>query len=837
MPSSLLTSPPGDDFYSFPEDFGVVGNGNADNLYVSLDALLESPESLAAALAVVQLPVDGLLLLVPPPGRGPGRDGMLEIASRNLVRAVSTVLDIGLVLPRHVLLGRTGSLLSDVCDGRYPRSVIELPASLLYRGVSPKFTLGVLHLTREPARSAFITLTSTGAADLGDQLTRLWSGWRKTASGFSLDSDEFDISTGLLPTQLDTSRRQRIAEASEIGGLYRIGELCEVFGGMRANVGPRDSQPPDGVPVLHAKRIRSIGILKDEDPDLASPSDGPTLAKGDIALRVIGDPRLPIVAAEVLDSDLPLVAGRHVIVLRPSHSRTDSDRMVLRYFVESQRFASQLRSRHIGSVHLSVDEVSNAMAPMPDISYSRALEDVKWAADAFDAWRQESISELKLSFDADNLEASRKELIRRSSQLRQRAKAADMLGELDHRVATRYPLPIAYRWRRALAARRSADELVAVLQAQEVLLAYLATMALTLARDSGIKVGCLIGMSSRLSEGKSGLGLNQWKEILNESAKSSAFGTIPDNQPLAEIRGYFQDTNVQEAARRLEDTRNFLAHLGEYGPEKEDRICRDSWRDLEMLLTAAEFVTDYPLVRITETLWNEFSGSHVIRFRRLVGDSPVVPISSMSVIPRIETNSLYLLDANEGLHLLRPLMIGTDCKECGHWSTFLVNRYRRIDGVVEYKSLEHGHTLDGAGSSSDDLIRVGLLEGAVTDGPPSVSQPDHKLLQLIAEGIQASGHETRDGFVVRKGSQARADPQPSGPVQALQLRGELLQRGILKKDGTTWRLTEDHTFDSASTAAIVMLGPMALNRGGWQDSAEEDAERALPLEPGSAEAG
>ena len=103
---------------------------------------------------------------------------------------------------------------------------------------------------------------------------------------------------------------------------------------------------------------------------------------------------------------------------------------------------------------------------------------------------------------------------------------------------------------------------------------------------------------------------------------------------------------------------------------------------------------------------NDFADP-VVSYRELIGDHPVVPTRTITYDqPGIEVESLYIIDGQRMLYLLRPFVIGTACPKCRNWSTF------HIDGIanrkVSFKSLEHGHpmedpTLDYA------LKHVGLL--------------------------------------------------------------------------------------------------------------------------------
>ncbi len=58
----------------------------------------------------------------------------------------------------------------------------------------------------------------------------------------------------------------------------------------------------------------------------------------------------------------------------------------------------------------------------------------------------------------------------------------------------------------------------------------------------------------------------------------------------------------------------------------------------------------------------------------------------------LEAESLYLVDRQKKLFLLRPLLIRKECPECGTWSTFYLGTYDANTNTPVMKSMEHGHT-------------------------------------------------------------------------------------------------------------------------------------------------
>jgi len=247
-----------------------------------------------------------------------------------------------------------------------------------------------------------------------------------------------------------------------------------------------------------------------------------------------------------------------------------------------------------------------------------------------------------------------------------------------------------------------------MLKAQEVLLAYLAIVAVLAAQVGGIELGQIKDIRLRLSNKRGGLTLGDWRSLLDEVANAKAIRRLPETHPFIEVRGFFADPTVLAASADLAAVRNDASHLREFGPGEQARAMEKAWNDLERLFLAAEFITDYPLIRILETRWDSLEQSNSIAYLRLAGDSPIVPRSHMtSTDHTIETDSLYLIDRTGGLHLLRPLLVGVTCPSCGHWSTFHPDRISE-DGMVQYKSLERGHPTEMPDQKAG-LVHAGFI--------------------------------------------------------------------------------------------------------------------------------
>jgi len=106
---------------------------------------------------------------------------------------------------------------------------------------------------------------------------------------------------------------------------------------------------------------------------------------------------------------------------------------------------------------------------------------------------------------------------------------------------------------------------------------------------------------------------------------------------------------------------------------------------------------------------------------------------------------------------------------------------------------------------------------AFEQAPKAPAAKAGPVLTCKGKGVQATGYEASQGFVVRAGSQAVADTVPSMALHVrgmFDLRQELIGNGVLGLQGGLYQFTQDYSFSSPSTAAV--LGRSANGRIEWK---------------------
>jgi hypothetical protein len=137
--------------------------------------------------------------------------------------------------------------------------------------------------------------------------------------------------------------------------------------------------------------------------------------------------------------------------------------------------------------------------------------------------------------------------------------------------------------------------------------------------------------------------------------------------------------------------------------------------------------------------------------------------------------------------------------------------------IPQLSTLSEADKADAEAFLQDMLLYLPLLGLNVFE---KAKAPGKKSRDLILKGkrIEARGQDTAEGFVVRAGSLAVKDEAPSIHDYLKELRRALLAQGVFVDEGTYYRLTQDYTFNSPSTAAGVLLGRSANGRTEWRDA-------------------
>jgi hypothetical protein len=131
---------------------------------------------------------------------------------------------------------------------------------------------------------------------------------------------------------------------------------------------------------------------------------------------------------------------------------------------------------------------------------------------------------------------------------------------------------------------------------------------------------------------------------------------------------------------------------------------------------------------------------------------------------------------------------------------------------------------DRTSQAKNFLLNVMLLLPVMAihsfESIPEASENEHRagaLLYLSGKGVQATGRQLGDGFVVYSGSFAVSDIVTSMGTGAISRRSSLVKSGKLIPSGTKLEFVENVIFTSPSLAADVILGNSSNGRSLWRD--------------------
>lgn len=670
----------------------------------------------------------GPVLGIPPWGRttgpGPTRGPFRELQEQLLVGVHPTEPSstLGLIVPASSLTSPSGRLFRESFRSIWhPTLVLYAIGSL--SGVHASFELAFV-LARpagggEPTK--FMRLPRPGAydpQDVREDFVRLLkrSGGRG-AHGFVARTLPAPPSS-LAFDHLDPEIAQQREALSDYGNSTRLGDLFDVLACVPASARHPDLEVAAGKAGA-LRLIRGRDVLR--DGTITPPSDddlhvvattGTPLRVGDLLVRKMhsASDRHNLVVATVGADDLPATSDHTLIALRAQRPLTDAHRRLLLLFLTSPATGRLVRSTtHSSGMMVSAAGLLDVVAPEPDAALSAAMDDLASAAVQFNEWSARAQQLLLSVFESGSASAARARLIEEGRETRLKVEAGALIDDFDSRVRTRFPYPLAYRWRTVEVMASGRDLRAtheAVLEAFEVLLCYGAMLAHVMARTAGITLGSTETIRQKLASGSSGPGLGDWVAVLDEVASSKTVARLPEDQPLRELRQLLSNP-VTDVRRRLTERRLGQAHLRRTTHEQLSVIVAEELQDLRAMFEQAAFLTDLPLLHVERVELDTLAGRSLVTYRQLMGDHPVVPYQTMTTTRTdLETGSLYVVDGRGGLHLLRPFLVGRDCPHCNTWSTFHADRTTK--GVLAIKSLEHGHALD-APELVPSLQAVGLM--------------------------------------------------------------------------------------------------------------------------------
>ncbi|MEV0262813.1 restriction endonuclease [Streptomyces sp. NPDC050617] len=459
--------------------------------------------------------------------------------------------------------------------------------------------------------------------------------------------------------------------------------------------GPADS---GAVRLIWLKNIGRDGVISTADPAADDwRNDTPErlqLRAGDVLLSsvVSGRPK----AALVQEADLPAIAVSSLFVLRPAKPLTAEHAHLILAFLRSDTVGA-LTAGYAFQRHLRRSQLKALELPNEDPALSAALANLAAAGQRLGEMAAEAGALAESVFDmSTSPEEARHRIIATGQLTRLRSVAAAQLDDPGFIVRTRYPYPIALRWRN-VEVQKSADgqddaqakEYAAVLKAAETLLGYSALLTIALAHEAGIACKAIKAFKGKIATGHGGPGFGDWQRILQQIGAAEGMSKLPPEHPLHDLATLLADDEAEAACRSLGTKRNSRAHGREYLPAVSVSKLNEAHDGLRLLLDRARFLADLQLLDVTNVVWDRHEQSDTITLPRLMGDHPVVPTENLRHAgPERIATSLYLAGGGQRLHPLSPFLTCEKCEDCATLSLFHADKEQ---GMLLQTSLDHGH--------------------------------------------------------------------------------------------------------------------------------------------------
>lgn len=499
--------------------------------------------------------------------------------------------------------------------------------------------------------------------------------------------------------------RRHMEDLGQFGEIRSLGELVDIRLGFhiseQVNLLVPSHETSKGIPVIEGRDIGADNVLRTEDsryralPEKAQPHQ---LQAGDICLRAIIGSDQKLKAAQIQAEMLPLVANNTILILRPK-PEVNVDVDFLTAYLQSDHVVHALRAQGIAQ-RLYAQSLAEIPVPVQDEEVRTVLHDLRSAARTLSEWQGEADAALRSLFDfksaRDAARDARAHLLETGRRVRQRERAARQIDDLSYRLRIGLPHPLAYRWRLAETAQPILEGYRDVLECAEIGACYLALIVLVMMREVGEPVGHLAEMADRLTNRGRGTNFGDWVTILREARDKKRLRQIT-NIPFYEVARFLDNPVVDNAFSRLKQNRDDYSHgRGPSGAEIPIRV-KESLADLRTVLEAVEFLSEYPLRYVEETRRDSITGITRYHYREIMGDHVLVPVlETETTAAEVEAHSLYLVDRQGELHLIRPFLTRQECPECRRWEIFFLDRFDQRQEKCMLKSMEKGHAFASA---------------------------------------------------------------------------------------------------------------------------------------------
>lgn len=597
-------------------------------------------------------------------------------------------------------------------------------AEALGTNIHPGVRFSTLVLRPVPGPIRFFKITEAAVAEGADriakdlgQLLRQPAG--KTRFGYvyqgALD-EGYPCSYDYYSEETEKLRQ----EVAVLGEKVPLSSVADVLRGFTPLPPRREQGGESGFLMIGGRDITIDGRV---DLTEARPNPRPVIVRtylqdGDFCVREITAANGKLVVGIFESDGRAITASPSVIIVRPRPTLTPAQRQVLLSFLRSPigyrlADAKQSFSQLQDVVRILPHVLMDFPVPIADEELSSSIEQLNAARSAFSTWIDEIDRESNAIIEESTAAGSRKRLLSAGRLARQRHRAGEQVEELDYRIRTQFPHPLAYAWRKLqVAGNDRYHRLDAVLQAAENHTCFLALVAILISRSVNQPLKWVDEIAKRLAGRKSGTNFGDWLAILQELNEGRSFRPHKETMPFAEVAEVHSDKAWSAAISRLKTWRDDDCHGRISTTNVPENLLAEAEVALEEVYRTTEFLTDYRLMFITETRFDSIRKINRYQYRDLTGDNTLAQRREGQVDRSdLESQSLYLMDRQGQLHLFRPLLHYLECPECHLMSTFYLDTFDASESgeLVGLKSFETNSVRKEP--VAEDFRHVRLLPG------------------------------------------------------------------------------------------------------------------------------
>lgn len=272
--------------------------------------------------------------------------------------------------------------------------------------------------------------------------------------------------------------------------------------------------------------------------------------------------------------------------------------------------------------------------------------------------------------------------------------------ELERRISTSYPSPIASGFRSLARIVDPRDLYREQLRVAENILAFLASVSLALLKEEDREKADM----DLATYWRGGISPGGWKDIVARCSKVFAgYRDVPLAGAIYRLNIRSENKGFGRDVISLIRAKNDYKHdRGPFGLEDIASASDEVQEMLRRCMEALAFLVDYPINQVEEVNAGSGGDGFSVKCLRYVGDHPGFPGEEMILHEAPRKGNLYLDLGGEDWIPLYPFIVPITCPDCNTTETYFIDAWDRKRNMARMKSFERGHTVSSS-EVSDSL--------------------------------------------------------------------------------------------------------------------------------------